>query len=127
MRFFKLLIIIFLPLIGFSGNKIEVIRSSGKTFVRKTAKNIKEKYKMKKEIEKLEKLSKISNKCNDFKIPEIRLVDHNQNQLLFYELEFIPGENFDSNLPKISPDKIKFFSKKLGKIIETISQNHLKF
>lgn len=111
-----------LDLDGFSGNKIEVIRSAGKTFVRKTAKSIDQNDKLKKEIEKLEKLKQISEKHNDFKVPKITLTDQNQNQLLFYELEFISGENFDSSLQKLSSDKIKIFSKKLGRIIETISQ-----
>ena len=115
-----------LDLDGFSGNKIEVIRSLDKTFVRKTAKNIEENYKIKKEIEKLEKLNKISKKFNQFKIPEIKLSNYNKNELLYYEIEFIAGENFDSSLQKLSSDKIKNYSKKLNEIINTFSQNSLE-
>jgi tRNA A-37 threonylcarbamoyl transferase component Bud32 len=114
-----------LDLDGFSGNKIEVIRSKGNTFVRKTAKNIKENEKMEKEIKKLEMLQKISQKYNDFKVPKILLSNKNEKQLLFYELEFISGENFDSSLEKLNSEKIKIFSKKIGRIIETFSHESI--
>jgi len=110
-----------LDLKGFSGNKIEVIRSEGKTFVRKTAKNSLSNEKMKKEIGKLEKLQKISEKNNDFKIPKIFSVKKNQDDLIEYELEFVPGESLDTCLYNLNSNKIKFFAKKLGKIITTIS------
>ena len=115
-----------LELDGFSGNKIEVIRSARKTFVRKIAKNTSQSIKMEKELKKLEKLLKISENCNDFKVPKIKSVGKNQNQLLFYEMEFISGENLDNCLSKLSSDKIKFFAKKLGKIIEIISKNSVQ-
>jgi thiamine kinase-like enzyme len=114
-----------LDLDGFSGNKIEVIRSKGNTFVRKTAKNIEQNEKMEKEIKKLEMLQKISQKHDDFKVPKILGSNKNEKQLLFYELEFISGENFDSSLEKLNSEKIKFFSKKLGRIIETFSNESI--
>ena len=110
-----------LDLNGFSGNKIEVIRSEGKTFVRKTAKNSSYNERMEKEIEKLEKLKKISEKNNDFKIPKIFSVKKNQDDLVEYELEFVPGESLDTCLYNLNSEKIKFFAKKLGKIITAIS------
>lgn len=115
-----------LDLHGFSGNKIEVIRSNGNTFVRKTAKNIDENEKMEKEINKLKRLQKISEKYGDFKVPKILTSEKNEKQLQFYELEFISGDNFDSSLGKLTSEKIKFFSKKLGKIIDTFSQESIE-
>ena len=115
-----------LDLDGFSGNKIEVIRSAGKTFVRKTAKNISHNIKMEKEIEKLEKLQKISEIHGDFRVPKINSVKTNQHELLVYEMEFIPGESLDTCLYNLSSDKMKFFAKKLGKIIEKISSKSIQ-
>jgi len=115
-----------LDLDGFSGNKIEVIRSAGKTFVRKTAKNISHNIKMEKEIEKLEKLKKISEINGDFSVPTINSVRKNQHELLVYEMEFIPGESLDTCLYNLSSNKIKFFAKKLARIIEKISSKSVQ-
>lgn len=113
-----------LDLQGFSGNKIEVIRSAGKTFVRKTAKNLSYNIKMEKEIEKLEKLQKISETSGNFRIPTINSVKKTSHDLLVYELEFIPGESLDSRLYNLNSNKIKLLSQKLGDIIKEISSTH---
>lgn len=115
-----------LDLQGFSGNKIEVIRSAGKTFVRKTAKNVLHNIKMEKEIEKLEKLQEISEISGNFRIPIINSVKNNQHGLLVYELEFIPGESLDTRLYNLSSNKIKFFAEKLGNIIKEISSTSVQ-
>ena len=113
-----------LDLQGFSGNKIEVIRSAGKTFVRKTAKNLSYNIKMEKEIEKLEKLQKISETSGNFRIQTINSVKKTSHDLLVYELEFIPGESLDSRLYNLNSNKIKLLSQKLGDIIKEISSTH---
>lgn len=113
-----------LDLDGFSGNKIEVIRSNKNTFVRKTAKHIDENEKIKKEIKKLQKLHKIAEETNEFKVPKFIKSEINDTGLLTYELEFISGENFDSSLEKLNSEKIKLFAKKLGKIIKIISKEN---
>ncbi len=110
-----------LDLQGFSGNKVEVIRSLGKTFVRKTAKDISYNIKMEKEIEKLQKLKIISQQNDNFKIPNINSVKIDSSGLLVYELEFISGQSLDNKLYNLSSDKIKFIAKKLGIIIKEIS------
>jgi len=115
-----------LDLQGFSGNKVEVIRSFGKTFVRKTAKNVSYNIKMEHEIEKLQQLKIISQKNNHFKIPNINSVKTNSSGLLVYELEFISGQSLDTELYNLSSDKIKFIAKKLGIIIEEISSISLE-
>jgi tRNA A-37 threonylcarbamoyl transferase component Bud32 len=107
---------------GFSGSKIQVIRSGQKTFVRKTAKDRSHNNRMQKEIEKMRRLSEISECSNDFKIPNIQSVRENDDGLMVYELDFIPGESLDHCLYKLNSEKIKFFAKKIGKIIETISE-----
>jgi thiamine kinase-like enzyme len=113
-----------LDLYGFSGNKIEVIRLGGETFVRKTAKDMAHNIKMEKEIIKIEELQKISKINNNFKVPKIRSVKKNQHGFLVYELEFIPGESLDNCLYNLSSKKIKFFAKKLGEIINEISSKY---
>lgn len=115
-----------LDLQGFSGNKVEVIRSLGKTFVRKTAKDISHNIKMKKEIEKLQKLKIVSRQNDNFKIPNINSVKINSSGLLVYELEFISGQSLDNKLYNLSSDKIKFIAKKLGIIITEISSIQLQ-
>jgi len=115
-----------LDLQGFSGNKVEVIRSLGKTFVRKTAKDISYNIKIEKEIEKLQKLKIISQQNNNFKIPNINSVKTNSFGLLGYELEFISGQSLDNKLYNLSSDKIKFIAKKLGIIIKEISSIQLQ-
>lgn len=115
-----------LDLKGFSGNKIEVIRSNGKTFVRKTSKDIYYNFRIEKEIKKLEKLQEISEIYDDFKIPKIRNVKKNENDLVQYELEFVPGESLDTCLYNLNSNEIKFFAKKIGKIIENFSTIYVK-
>jgi len=110
-----------LNLRGFSGNKIEVIRLEGETFVRKTAKDSSFNFKMEKEIDKLKELEKIAKISKNFKVPKIRSVKKNQQGLLVYELEFIPGESLDVCLYNMNSEKIKFFAKKLGQIINELS------
>jgi len=63
-----------LDLHGFSGNKIELIRLEGETFVRKTAKDISFNSKMEKEIIKIKELEKISKIKKNFKVPKIRTI-----------------------------------------------------
>ena len=115
-----------LDLKGFSGNKIEVIRHDGKTFVRKTAKNISYNQKMELEIKKLKELELLSTHNNDFKVPKILSVKNNKHDLIEYELEFISGESLDTCLYNLNSEKIKFFAEKLGKIIINISSKSVK-
>jgi len=111
-----------LNLKGFSGNRIEVIRTKEQTFVRKTAKNFEEFDKMKTEISKLETLLEISKKSNLFKIPKVLKTGVNNEKLFFYDLEFIPAESLDSRLQKFSSLKIKKFATEISNIIIEISK-----
>ena len=108
---------------GFSGNKVQVVRSENKTFVRKTAKDISHNDRMQKEIEKMKRLSEISEGSNDFKVPTIQSVTENEDGLMVYDLDFIPGESLDHCTYKLNTEKINFFAKKLNKVIETITEN----
>ena len=107
---------------GFSGNKVQVIRSGKKTLVRKTAHDISHNDRIQKEIEKMKVLSEISESSSDFKIPTIQSVRENEDGLMSYDLDFIPGESLDHCTYKLNSEKIKFFAKKLGNVIETISK-----
>ena len=57
---------------------------------------------------------------------QIRTVKKNDENLLVYEMDFIAGESLDHCLYKLNSEQIKFFAKKLGKIIETISKNQVQ-
>jgi thiamine kinase-like enzyme len=115
-----------LNLHGFSGNKIEVIRIKGETFVRKTAKDITHNFKMEKEIIKMKELEEISKINGNFKVPKIKSVGKNQHGLLVYELEFISGESLDICLYNMNSKKIKFFATKLGNIINELSSKTIE-
>lgn len=115
-----------LNLHGFSGNKIELVRHSNKTFVRKTAKNLSENIKIQKEIDKMKLLLLLSKNSNDFKVPNITSIKKNSNELLSYEMDFIPGESLDFSLKKLDSKTIKSIAKQLNKIIETISKNNIE-
>ena len=67
---------------GFSGNKVQVIRSGKKTLVRKTAHDISHNDRIQKEIEKMKVLSEISESSSDFKIPTIQSVRENEDGLM---------------------------------------------
>ena len=110
-----------LKLRGFSGNKIHVLRSKNKTFVRKTAKSKNENQRINDEMKKLEQLLEISKKDDLFKVPKILSKGTDPNGLTYYELDFIPSESLDASLHKLSPQKIKEYSERLRKIIELIS------
>lgn len=112
-----------LNLKGFSGNRIEVLRTNNQTFVRKTVKNENEQKKMKNEILKLRKLSDISEKSNLFKIPKILKSGTDKENLFFYDLEFVPAESLDSSLHKFSSAKLKKFASELTTIINEISSH----
>lgn len=115
-----------LDLHGFSGNKIELIRLEGETFVRKTAKDISFNSKMEKEIIKIKELEKISKIKKNFKVPKIRTIKKNSAGCIVYELEFIPGESLDTCLYNMNSKKIKFFAKKIGEIINDLSSKTVK-
>ena len=111
---------------GFSGNDIKLIRHSNKTFVSKTAKNLSENIKIQKEIDKMKSLSLLSKNSNQFKVPNIISIKKNSNDLLSYEMDFIPGESLDFRLKKINPITIKSIAKQLTDIIEYLSKNKIE-
>lgn len=112
-------------LIGNSGSNVFLYRDeNGRSLVRKQSNNATQSNRLLQQYEKHMFLSKFQN--NLFKIPYIVRTGY-ENNLFFYEYEYIEGENFITYLRKESIEEVKLAIDKLLLIIENFSKNDTYF
>lgn len=107
---------------GFSGSMLEVRRLSNRSFVRKTVQSLEKNSKLLAERDKLVQLVQIASETKLFCVPRLLHSGINDAGMAFYEIEFIPGWELDSLLPRLNSRKIGDMANRLYDIITVFSQ-----
>lgn len=106
---------------GFSGSMVEVRRLRNCSFVRKTVQSPDQNSKLLAEMDKLVQLVQIAAETKLFYVPELLSNGINDDGLAFYEIEFIPGWELDSQLPRLNPRELDEMATRLCDIITAFS------